>query len=47
MGTKLIYHVKESSAVGRSPFDLTITEIVKNKDIYIVCPYISIGHLDR
>ena len=47
MGTKLIYHVKESSAGGISPFDLTITEIVKNKDIYIVCPYISIGHLDR
>ena len=47
MGTKLIYHVKESSGRGISPFDLNITEIVKNKDIYIVCPYISVGYLGR
>jgi len=47
MGTKLIYHDKESSAGGMSPFDRTITEIVENKNVCIVCPYISIGYLSR
>jgi len=47
MSTKLIYHVEESSAGGISPFDKTITEIVKNKNVCIVCPYISVGYLGR
>ncbi|RZN34938.1 MAG: hypothetical protein EF813_09530 [Methanosarcinales archaeon] len=47
MSTKLIYHIKESSAGGISPFDKTITEIVKNKNVCIVCPYISVGYLGR
>ena len=47
MGTKLIYHDKESSAGGISPFDRTITEIVENKNVCIVCPYISVGYLGR
>ena len=47
MSTKLIYHDKESSAGGISPFDRTITEIVENKNVCIVCPYISVGYLSR
>ena len=47
MGTRLIYHTKKSSAGGISPFDKTITEIVENKNVCIICPYISIGYLGR
>ena len=44
---KLIYHDKESSTGGISPFDKAITEIMKNGDVSIVCPYIRIGYFDR
>lgn len=32
---------------GISPFDKVIAEIVKNKNVYIVCPYIGIDYFDR
>ena len=44
---KLIFHDKESSTGGVSPFDKAITEIVKNRDVSIVCPYIGIDYFDR
>ncbi len=47
MGIKLIYHGKESSMGGISPFDKAIAEIVKNKNVCIVCPYIGIDYFDR
>ncbi|MCZ7385867.1 MAG: phospholipase D-like domain-containing protein [Candidatus Methanoperedens sp.] len=47
MGVKLIYHGKESSKGGTSPFDKAIAEIVKNKNVCIVCPYIGIDYFDR
>lgn len=47
MDIKLIYHDKESSMGGISPFDKTIAEIVKNKNVCIVCPYIGIDYFDR
>ena len=47
MGIKLIYHAKESSPGGISPFDKTITEIVENKTVCIVCPYINVGYPGR
>lgn len=34
-GYKLIYHDKESSAGGVSPFDKIVTEIVENRDVSI------------
>ena len=46
-GYKLIYHDKESSTRGVSPFDKAVTEIIKNRDISIVCPYIGIDYFDR
>ncbi|MGE5457359.1 MAG: phospholipase D-like domain-containing protein [Methanococcaceae archaeon] len=47
MGIKLIYHDKESLRRGTSPFDEAIIELVKNKDICIICPYIGIDYFDR
>jgi len=46
-GYKLIYHDKESSTGGVSPFDKAVTEIIKNRDVSIVCPYIGIDYFDR
>jgi len=46
-GYKLIYHDKESSTGGVSPFDKTVTEIVRNRSVSIVCPYIGIDYFDR
>lgn len=46
-GYKLIYHDKESSTGGVSPFDKAIIEIVKNRDVSIVCPYLGIDYFDR
>jgi hypothetical protein len=46
-GYKLIYHDKESSTGSVSPFDKAITEIVKNRSVSIVCPYIGIDYFDR
>lgn len=42
MAIKLIYHDNESSEGGVSPFHKIIKEIVKDKNISIVCPYIGI-----
>ncbi len=47
MGIKLIYHDKESSRRGTSPFDEAIRELVENKNICIICPYIGIDYFDR
>lgn len=47
MGLKLIYHDKESSRGGTSPFDKAITKLVENKNICIVCPYLGIEYFDR
>jgi hypothetical protein len=47
MGIKLIYHDKESSRGSTSPFDEAITELVENKNICIICPYIGIDYFDR
>ena len=41
MGIKLIYHDKESTRGGTSPFDKAIIDLVKNKNICIICPYIG------
>jgi len=46
-GYKLIYHDKESSTGGVSPFDKTVTEIVRNRSVSVVCPYIGIDYFDR
>jgi len=46
-GYKLIYHDKESSTGDISPFDKTITELVRNRSVSIVCPYIGIDYFDR
>ncbi len=47
MGIKLIHHDKESLRRGTSPFDEAIIELVKNKDICIICPYIGRDYFDR
>jgi Phosphatidylserine/phosphatidylglycerophosphate/cardiolipin synthases and related enzymes len=44
---KLIYHEKESTKGGISPFDKAIIEIVRNRAVYIVCPYIGVNYFDR
>ncbi|MDD5617318.1 MAG: phospholipase D-like domain-containing protein [Candidatus Methanoperedens sp.] len=44
MDIKLIYHDKESSRGGTSPFDKAIIDLVKNKNICIICPYIGIDY---
>lgn len=41
---ELIYHKNENKF---SPFDRAITEIIENKDIKIVCPYIGIKYMER
>ena len=46
-GYKLIYHEKESTKGGISPFDKAIIEIVRNRAVYIVCPYIGVNYFDR
>ena len=46
-GYKLIYHDKESSIGCISPFDKTIIELMKNRSVSIVCPYIGIDYFDR
>jgi hypothetical protein len=47
MSIKLIYHDEGSSMGGESPFDKAIVDIVKNKNVCIVCPYIGIDYFDR
>jgi hypothetical protein len=47
MGIKLIFHDKESLMRGTSPFDEAIIELVKNKNICIICPYIGIDYFNR
>ncbi len=44
---QLIYHDKGSSTGGVSPFDKAITEIVRNRSVSVVCPYIGIDYFDR
>ncbi|RLI94180.1 MAG: hypothetical protein DRO92_03265, partial [Candidatus Altiarchaeales archaeon] len=46
-GYKLIYHDKESSTGEISPFDKVITDMVKNRDVSVVCPYIGIDYFNR
>ncbi|CAD7770493.1 MAG: hypothetical protein KIIPBIDF_00181 [Candidatus Methanoperedenaceae archaeon GB50] len=44
---QLVYHDKESSRGGESPFDKVITAIVRNEDVSIVCPYIGMKYFER
>ena len=44
--TKLIYHNAEELN-GISPFDIAITDLVKDKEIKIACPYINIYYLEK
>src|SRR5207248_10483111 len=47
MPIKLLYHTSSSAAGGVSPFDEAIIEVVKDKDIAVACPYLSLKYLDR
>jgi PLD-like domain len=47
MGVKLVHHNNESGAGGESPFCKVIIELVKNKNICIVCPYIGISLFEK
>lgn len=44
---QLVYHDKESSRGGESPFDKVIIAIVRNEDVSIVCPYIGMKYFER
>jgi len=41
---QLIYH---KDGISTSPFDLTITNIVRNNNIFVICPYIGIEYFNR
>ena len=41
---QLIYH---KDGIITSPFDVAITNIVKNNDISVICPYIGINYFNR
>jgi hypothetical protein len=45
MTIKLIYHDLNSISGGISPFDETICEITRGRDILLACPYLSISYL--
>jgi hypothetical protein len=41
---QLIYH---KDGIDISPFDVAITNVAKNNDIYVICPYIGINYFNR
>ena len=45
MTTQLLYHSAESKEQNISPFDKAICDLVTDKDISIVCPYLGIDYL--
>lgn len=45
--TKLIYHLPETRKSNISPFDKSITKMVKGKSLCIVSPYIGLTYLKR
>lgn len=47
MTIELVYHTNESAKGGISPFDKTIKELVENKNICIICPYIGLAYFNR
>ena len=47
MTARLIYHTPESIAGGVSPFDIAISEMIKNEDLRIACPYIGLSYFER
>lgn len=42
----LIYHLPNGNKRDRSPFDVAINNVVKNKTIKIVCPYIGLNYFE-
>jgi len=46
MSSKLIYHDWDSNG-GVSPFDAVITDITKNEQVLIACPYLAVDYLKR
>ena len=47
MSIKLIYHTPESATGGFSPFDKTISRIVRDENIRVACPYLSLDYFQR
>ena len=47
MSIKLIYHSFKSIHNIISPFDKAIVEIVKNQDIQMATPYLSLNYINR
>ncbi len=45
--TKLIYHNEKSLTKKASPFDKAIFELVENKSIKVVSPYVTLSYLKR
>ena len=43
---KLIYHLPEENYT-RSPFDIAITDLIKDKSIKIACPYIGLDYFQN
>jgi hypothetical protein len=44
---KLIYHLPSGNNIIRSPFDIAINEMIKDKIIKIACPYIGLNYFEN
>jgi hypothetical protein len=44
---KLIYHLPNEDRKNRSPFDIAISSLVKDKVIKIACPYIGLNYFEN
>ncbi len=46
MSIKLIYHTRESTEGGQSPFDAAIARMARDTDISIACPYLNLKYVE-
>lgn len=47
MAVRLVHHPVPSLANSVSPFDDVITQMVRDEDVLIVCPYLNLSYLHR